>query len=912
VPQYPVDMPRLGRLRIFKALLAVLALCTLAGYGFGRWVGSPKNQQRLATQLEHAFGRRVEAGRFSIRWLPLPAIAASNVTIGEDPRFGNEYLLRAEDLDVEVRWMALLAGRLEFGAIRFVHPSLNVVRTLDGTWNVESWLPAPATAAREPSPLKAGARPIAHLERIDIEDGRINLRRGADVRPFALTDVSGRIEQISPGRWRIALAARPARATVHLQESGTLYLHGEIAGTSARLQPAELALSWSEASVADALRLLLGRDAGVRGSMQLELKAATSLSAAPLPAPAQWNFSLSALVTGLHRWDLPWRSDNPAISVHGQGNWQAATSRLEVQQLQLAAAGSRISARGEVDWAAAITPHLEIAPAEISWTDLLHGYRAFTPAVDESLSAEGTLRAHGRWDGISARELRLEGETDRVDFRVGPALLFSLEGLALATSPANATGSLSLLLDSKAGRGALPPSTAGHAETPEISVVASLAPTSLRAPQKRSGATPSDSAPPQYTIRVDGRLLHTETWLAAARALGKPLNAGWDATGGSEVHVVWQWQRGQSFPRPVGTLTAEGLSVRLSLLNQPIELADARVELSAANRHVTVVRATALGAHWQGALAWPQSSASAGAAPLWQFDLAADQLDASELDRWLGPRARTNWFAQLFSPTPTPRLIPAAPRQLHARGTLRVGRFSVSPLEAQNIQAQLELDGRVLTAQQIQAQFYGGSITGALEAKLTERPAYRFSGRLEGANLSTLAASSPALTSRLAGSLSVTVELSTSGIGREQLLDALEARGKFAAARARIEGLDLSVSAAPGEVSSASRFSALEAAFLLTRRAIELHSLLATTGTESYVGSGRVDFSRHLDVNLRAASLSPAGIPATLSVATAESGAIGRRLHIAGLLEAPRISVQEPAAASAQPGSLPLVSRRPN
>ena len=125
---------------------------------------------------------------------------------------------------------------------------------------------------------------------------------------------------------------------------------------------------------------------------------------------------------------------------------------------------------------------------------------------------------------------------------------------------------------------------------------------------------------------------------------------------------------------------------------------------------------------------WQQATA-----PLWQFDLAAEQLDATELDRWLGPRARPDWLSRLISPAPTPRVVPPAPDTIHARGRLRVASFSLAPLAAQNVQAQIEIDGRTLDAQQIQAQLYGGNVSGSLEAKLTGRPAYRFTGRVEAA-----------------------------------------------------------------------------------------------------------------------------------------------------------------------------------
>src|SRR2546427_10291779 len=69
------------------------------------------------------------------------------------------------------------------------------------------------------------------------------------------------------------LQAHPMRAAVVLQRSGTLRVRGTIGGTSARLRPADLRLSWEGASLADAARLARGTDYGVRGFLDADFAA---------------------------------------------------------------------------------------------------------------------------------------------------------------------------------------------------------------------------------------------------------------------------------------------------------------------------------------------------------------------------------------------------------------------------------------------------------------------------------------------------------------------------------------------------------------------------------------------------------------------------------------------------------------
>ena len=130
--------------------------------------------------------------------------------------------------------------------------------------------------------------------RIDVQGGRINFKQGDNKSPFALVDVSGRVEQNGAGRWQLDLEARPMRAGVGLQDIGTLRLRGSIAGTTARLQPAEINLTWRAASVADALRLVRGDDYGMRGRLAVDLDAHI---APPESLPAQRSgFRGSAMV----------------------------------------------------------------------------------------------------------------------------------------------------------------------------------------------------------------------------------------------------------------------------------------------------------------------------------------------------------------------------------------------------------------------------------------------------------------------------------------------------------------------------------------------------------------------------------------------------------------------------------------
>src|SRR5438105_13027966 len=91
----------------------------------------------LAAHLERAFGRQVEVESFDARILPSPQLNANGVTVGDDPSFGHEYFLRAENLSANLRFMSLLRVHFELGTMALNKPSLILVRNTEGRWTWE-------------------------------------------------------------------------------------------------------------------------------------------------------------------------------------------------------------------------------------------------------------------------------------------------------------------------------------------------------------------------------------------------------------------------------------------------------------------------------------------------------------------------------------------------------------------------------------------------------------------------------------------------------------------------------------------------------------------------------------------------------------------------------------------------------
>ncbi len=76
----------------WRLALSIAALLIAAQIGASFLARATGIHKYLVAHLERAFGRTVEVRHFNILLLPGLVLDAEQVSIGEDPAFGNEYL----------------------------------------------------------------------------------------------------------------------------------------------------------------------------------------------------------------------------------------------------------------------------------------------------------------------------------------------------------------------------------------------------------------------------------------------------------------------------------------------------------------------------------------------------------------------------------------------------------------------------------------------------------------------------------------------------------------------------------------------------------------------------------------------------------------------------------------------------
>lgn len=867
----------------WKPALAILAALVVLQIGVSLLVRTHRMRAYLTSQLARAFGRPVEVGNFYVQLLPSPQLDAEQVTVGEDPAFGYEYFLRADNLSAGLRWTGLLRGHFEFGTLSLTRPSLTLVRNAQGKWNLEQWLPPAKSAGAAVAPVygpPAAVAPVNHLLKIDFDDGRVDFKNMDEKLPFALTGVSGSVDQVSPGRWQLRLEAQPWRSGVVLQSAGTIRALGDIAGTSARLQPAQITIHWEAVSLADLFRLTRGRDYGFRGIFTLDGTLKSGTADARISAdspPGRWTFSVEARAAQIHRWDLIERNDNPALRLGVKGHWDMADGRVRAEEVIVEAPRSNL--RGAASYVTGPAPSfdLHLDSSGIQATDLLAWYRAFHPGVEDGVTADqfftGAMSVSGWPLQIDRMAFSSSGGTLRVPglkvpLRVGP-LRMGRERDQLVSEP------VLIVLDG----------TTREALGSRKRRVATLMDNAVDITYSQ------DLAGQTGSVSIEGHLQKAEELLKVAAAFGQPLNHGWELTGDALAAVRWDWEKpGES--RWNGRILFTKAKLAVAGLNQPLVLQESALNWKDGLRSVDVGKVNGFGGTWSGTIT-ERKIGDQGDVPRWNFSLKTDRMNAADLDRWVGPRARPNWLQRLLSSFLGGSSSTAAAsdlvRRVNAEGELNIGELTIEKMQFANVHAEGALHNLQLDVRQAEAQWAGGAVRAQVRATFAPRPHYDITARLDSVSLAALPAYLQ-FTERLSGLASGAVHLETAGVGREELLQKLEGGGEVQLKNVEFRGWDVTATVADGAPhTGTSRWTTGQAMFTMRNRGVTVESLTLDSGDEQTLLQGTVSFERDADLTLETSN---AGKRRGRVIGLDMSG---RVLKISGPLDGPRVSVEKAA-----------------
>jgi hypothetical protein len=255
----------LRRLLLLGAFLAPLLVIVL----ILPLVNINRFQRRIVASLSESLGRPIHLDSISLTVFPLPGLTMENLVVAEDPAFGAEPFVRASTVRATLRLSSLWRRRIEFSRISFTEPSVNLVRTGQGKWNLGSILLQASRIEAAPT-AQARASGAPRFPYIEATGARLNLKLDQEKTPLSLTEAEFSLWLSSPQEWQLRLEGRPVRTDTNVSETGALQVEGTL-GHAAALNdmPIVLKAVWRNAPLGDATRVIFGADAGLRGSMTL-------------------------------------------------------------------------------------------------------------------------------------------------------------------------------------------------------------------------------------------------------------------------------------------------------------------------------------------------------------------------------------------------------------------------------------------------------------------------------------------------------------------------------------------------------------------------------------------------------------------------------------------------------------------
>ncbi|HVH73048.1 MAG TPA: AsmA-like C-terminal region-containing protein, partial [Candidatus Dormibacteraeota bacterium] len=370
---------------------------------------------------------------------------------------------------------------------------------------------------------------------------------------------------------------------------------------------------------------------------------------------------------------------------------------------------------------------------------------------------------------------------------------------------------------------------------------------------------------------------------------GEQINHGWELTGQATAATQWAWQ--EPFKgRWNGSVLFSKATLTVAGLNQPVDLAEASLGWSDGRRTARLLRVEGFGGNWMGGI---EESAKTDEEnlPNWKFDLIVDHLNASELDRWVGPRARPNWLQRLLHSflgevtpaTPASELV----RRVDAEGRIRINRLTIEKLKFDNVLAQGSLRDLKLVVRDSKAEWAGGTVRAKINASFLPRPSYDISANLDRINLAELPGTGR-LADRLTGAASGNLQLKTRGVGHEELLQNLDGSGVVKLKKVELRGLDLPASVADGAArSGTSRWPAGQCAFLIRSQSMVLQWLQLNAGREQTSVEGTLSFGSDAELSVSTQRWE------TTNAQPRKASAKGHVLKISGPLDELRLTVEK-------------------
>jgi len=688
--------------------------------------GASRLKSRIIASISAGVGRPVDLSSVHVRLLPRPGFELENLVVYDDQTFGAEPMLRASEVTADLRLTSLLRGRIEIARLDLTEPSLNVVHSEGGRWNLEALLERTARIPMAPTGT-ATSVPRPRFPYIEGSSGRINFKSGPEKKPYALINADFSLWQESENAWGVRLKAQPFRTDLNLNDVGQLQVNGTWQrAENFKETPLTFSLEWTRAQLGQVTKFLTGNDWGWRGEIAFD----TALSG----SPAQLKIASTASVDDFRRYDIT-NGSALKLSAHCDGDYSAVTHEFTEVLCGTPVGNGLLTLTGDLGLPGSrrysITVKAENIPAN-SVVALFHRAKNNLP---EDLTAEGTLRGALtiRQDPDSRLPRTFDGQGEIEAFHLSSAETKGEWGPTTVPFVMVGDSERRAKVPRKNRDGIAVPQNA-HVEIGPVALGPGRGGASARAWIDWSG----------YNVSVagDGEI---SKMLRLGRMIGIPAaSAVAEGSAQTNLQIAGAWVgapsgTGAGFRAPHVTGTAKLKNVRITAagLSDPIEISSADMQLGDVV-HVSKLSVKAAGATWTGSLQMPRGCGSLSKCPV-KFALNADEIALDRMNEWAtGADRKRPWYRVLEAGGKAGSSMLA---RLHASGRLTANRFLVHGVAATAVSADIDLDAGKLQVTRVDADLFGGKHEGKWLADFSVSPTVcKGSGTVAGLSLDRVAA----------------------------------------------------------------------------------------------------------------------------------------------------------------------------
>lgn len=152
-----------------------------------------KYKSQYQPMIEEALNRKITLNDLRLTIIPRLGVSIAGFTVMDDPKFSNAAFASLDSLDIGVKLMPLLSGRVEVEKVTLKEPVITVIKNQHGVLNISTigkpGAPAPE-APKEAPPLEGGplrALAMFAVDRVALDHGNLAYRDQSTPKPTEYT-----------------------------------------------------------------------------------------------------------------------------------------------------------------------------------------------------------------------------------------------------------------------------------------------------------------------------------------------------------------------------------------------------------------------------------------------------------------------------------------------------------------------------------------------------------------------------------------------------------------------------------------------------------------------------------------------------------------------------------------------------